>query len=80
MAFAWLLGGVLIAIRSFRWLIISNVVSAGVIIPATILLEQRFDMQGGSFATILAMGLAIIILLIALVVELKGREKTAKSA
>ena len=80
MAFAWLLGGVLIAIRSVRWLIISNFVSAGVIIPATILLEQRFDMQGGSFATILAMGLAIIILLIALVVELKGREKTAKSA
>ncbi|MEE3480553.1 MAG: lipopolysaccharide biosynthesis protein [Lachnospiraceae bacterium] len=80
MAFAWLLGGVLIAIRSFRWLIISNVVSAGCIIPATILLEQRFDMQGGSYATILAMGLAIIILLIALTEELKKRGEALQTA
>ncbi len=79
MAFAWLLGGVLIAIRNFRWLIISNVVSAGCIIPATIFFEKRFDMQGGSIASILAMGLAIVILLIALVRELKGRERNAKT-
>ena len=78
MAFAWLLGGVLIAIRSFRWLLLSNCLSAGVILPAAYLMEKKWDMQGGSYAAILAMGLAILVLLAALFHETGKRESACK--
>ena len=75
-AFMWLLGGVLIAARSFRWLLFSNLLSSLSIIPLSYLLEKKFDMQGASYATIISITLAIIILCVGLMHDVRNREKT----
>ena len=74
-AFMWLLGGVLVAARSFKWLLFSNILSSVTIIPLSYILEDEFDMQGASYATIISITLAIIILCIGLTIEVAKRKR-----
>lgn len=70
-AFSWLLCGVLTVVKDFRGLIISNVAALGVAWMPGVLFIQKWDMQGTSIATILALFTEIILLFIFLSYRMK---------
>lgn len=72
-AFMWLLGGTLVAARSFRWLLASNILSSAAILPLSFFFEEKWGMQGASLATIVSVGLAIVILVAGLFREIKKK-------
>jgi len=61
-AFAWLLCGVLTAIRNFKGLVAGNAAAVAVSYISSIVMVRRYDMQGGSAALALATVVEIILL------------------
>lgn len=65
-AFAWLLCGVLTAIRDFKGLVAGNAAAVAVSYFSSVIMVKRYDMQGGSVALALATIVEIIFLALCL--------------
>ena len=62
-AFVWLLNDVLVAIRDFKGSFIGNIAAAASSIPLTLYFVPLFDMNGVSFASLIAYGIGALIML-----------------
>ena len=72
-AFLWFLSDLLIVQRDFKGNFIGNALSFVCTIPATCILVNRFDMNGVSFAGIVAYGVGSIYLLVKLLKNAKNQ-------
>ena len=62
-AFVWFLNDVLVAIRDFKGSFIGNIAAAASSIPLTLYFVPLFDMNGVSFASLIAYGIGALIML-----------------
>ena len=65
-AFAWLLCGVLTAIRNFKGLVAGNAAAVAVSYISSMIMVRNYDMQGGSAALAFATVVEIIFLALCL--------------
>ncbi len=70
-AYVWFLNDVLVAIRDFKGSFAGNMVAAILSIPATFFFVPLFDMNGVSFAALLAYSVSALIMLLFLVLIFK---------
>ena len=70
-AFAWLLCGILTAIRQFRGLVLGNFVAVLVVTLISVPLEKQFGMQGASIALAIAVVSEILVLVYYLFHDMK---------
>lgn len=70
-AYVWFLNDVLVAIRDFKGSFVGNMVAAALSIPATFFFVPLFDMNGVSFAALLAYSVSALIMLLFLVLVFK---------
>ena len=74
-AYVWFLNDVLVAIRDFKGSFIGNIAAAASSIPLTLCLVPLFDMNGVSFASLVAYGIGVLVMLASLATTLLSKSK-----